>query len=402
MKRRGWWLLAAIVACIAIAAAGFVTMRPQPSEALPQGIPYSYGACHDYSPSAGADDLNHIANSVWDPMFIGADVGESVRLGDGRSLWLFGDTSRLINGEVAHAVRNTMLMAGPRCLAVVAAAGAKAAIPDRPDGVGYWPMDALTSYADGVTTIYVSAERVTGLEEMMNFTNDGPAIATFQIPDGGPPYYQGTVDLGPDDASKSNVGWGSAMAVGDDGYWYLFGTANPDQPWVFGWSVSVARVKPATIRDQSTWEYWNGSAWSPQASTAHHVIEAADGVSQTFSVFRRDDTWYAVSKLQGDYGEYLAVWTSPHPWGPWGEPVTVGRIPNRADLSIVRYMPIAHPDLASSTPNSIVVSVSRNTFDQQLLKDRPDLYRPFFIEIPVPPRHSHRFLDPLQFPGKSP
>ena len=309
-------------------------------------------------------------------------------------LWAFGDTFRSPDGRSTTAVRNSMVIAGQGCRRVVLAPDRHAVIPDRVDGVGYWPMSLVVRPVDEGSLVYVFAQRVRGREQAFTFTNLGPAVAIYAVPPGKPPELISVTDLGGDSPSRTNVGWGAAIAHGEDGYIYIFGTANPEQPLVFGWSVRVARADPAELADPRTWEYWTGSEWSTVPDASAPVIAAEGGVSQTFSVIKHGGRWYAISKRDGDLGSELAVWSAPEPWGPFSEPVSVGRIPNDDDPSILRYMPLAHPDAWQSGPQRMLVSVSRNSLDPLVLANFPRLYRPFFVDIELPPRPSDRDLDP--------
>ncbi|MFM7598366.1 MAG: hypothetical protein ACKO70_08375 [Actinomycetota bacterium] len=85
-------------------------------------------------------------------------------------------------------------------------------------------------------------------------------------------------------------GLGAAVADGRDGYLYVFGTSNPDEPMVFGWAVHVARAVPDDLTTPSACEYWTGDAWSSSPQAATEVIPAVGGVSQTFSVIERSGT----------------------------------------------------------------------------------------------------------------
>ena len=359
---------------------------------IAQESAYALGECHAFGEPVGARGYEAVAHLVDDPMFVGADVGASAHLGDGRSIWLFGDTVRDVDGR-RIVVRNSMILAGSECRALVVPPDGAAVIPDRADGIGYWPMSLVVSVAEGVSTVRVFTQRVRADGEGSAFVNLGPAIATFTIPDGGAPLFDGVSELGPDDESRSRVGWGAAASDGGDGYWYLYGTANPDDPLVFGWSVRVARTRIDDVTDPNRWEYWTGRDWSSRPGDAAEVISAVGGVSQTFSVFLDGDTWYAVSKLDGDLGTDLAFWPAEHPWGPFEAPVSVGRIPNVEEPSILRYMPLAHPEVLQASERSVVVSVSRNSADPQLLVDVPSLYRPFFVDIALPPEPSDALLD---------
>jgi hypothetical protein len=171
--------------------------------------------------------------------------------------------------------------------------------------------------------------------------------------------------------------------VADDGYAYVYGTSNPEQHLVFGFALSVARTKPETVEHPETWEYWDGHGWAADAGKARAVIAAEGGVSQTLSVFERDGRWYAVSKRDEFLGHDLVVWTSSSPTGPFSPSRPVAQIPSDLDHHVFRYMPLAHPDLLP-TPGHVVVSVSQNTDDLALLGADPVLYRPRFLEIPLP------------------
>ncbi len=395
VTRRRWFSLGVLAVLLAGGFAVFAVWRggkADSAEPLP-GIAYSLGVCHTYPEPVGAAGYNNIAASVSDPLIVGGDVAASTDIGDGRHVWMFGDTSRDLGGQLVPAARNTMLLVGNGCRAVVVAPAGGAVIPDRDDGIGYWPMSLVSSHAGGVTTLTVSAQRVRGEEKAFQFTNLGPALATFLIPDGGAPRFVSVVDIGPDSESRATVGWGAAMAV-DGEMAYIYGTSNPEEPLVFGFDVRLARVPLRSISDVAAWRYWTGTAWTDDPSFATEVIAPVGGVSQTFSVFHRGSTWYALSKRDGYLGTDLALWPASQPWGPFGDPVTVGLIPNSADdRTILRYMPLAHPELIAASPDSIIVSVSRNSEDLALLKQFPTLYRPYFIDVTIPPKASNQVLN---------
>ncbi|MGI9196663.1 MAG: hypothetical protein ACR2KE_04300 [Candidatus Nanopelagicales bacterium] len=384
-RLRSWLAgaLAILVAALIAAACALWWVRSTVGGTSIRGTPYSLGTCRPESADAGF---------TRDPLLVGADVGASARLGDGRVIWAYGDTFRRPDGVTLTAVRNSLVIEDGDCRAVVIPAGGQEAIPDRVDGVGYWPMSIAVTRERGASVVRVFAERVSGSESRLGFANLGPAMATLRIPDGGDPVFQSVADLGPDDLSRANVGWGAAVADGGDGYWYVYGTASPEAPLVFGWSVRVARARVQDLDIPAAWEYWSGSAWTSNPADAAEVIPAEGGVSQTFSVFVRDGTWFALSKRDGDLGTDLAVWSAAHPWGAFSDPVTVGRIPNEDSPSLLRYMPLAHPE--ASVDSSVLVSVCRNSLDPRRLVETPSLYRPFFVEIPLPPTSSHAPLDP--------
>ncbi len=329
-------------------------------------------------------DLNRVAGRLRSqPGFQGGDVGADAGIQGGQRVWMFGDTLRDESFGGQQFVRNSMLIDSGDCLSVVYPESKGAIVPDRGDGVGYWPMSVTSRPYPGYDLVYVGLQRVhsTG-DTAFAFESLGPAMAVFLVPKGGTPQLVDLADLGPDSADTNRPMWGAA-ATTSHGWVYLYGTANPGDDSAFGYSVRVARVRPDDIVDQDRWTYWDGSTWSTDADDAVELIQAVGGVSQTFSVFKRDGRWYALSKQDEFLGTDLDVWPAPKPWGPFGDPVVVDNLPSNAADGQLRYMPLAHPDLIHKE-GRMLVSYSRNTTDvDKVIKD-PLLYRPKFLLVDLP------------------
>ena len=189
-------------------------------------------------------------------------------------------------------------------------------------------------------------------------------------------------DLGPDDADTNRPTWGAATAI-HDGWLYLYGTARPGTEGIFGFSLHVARTRVDDVLDETAWEYWDGSAWQGSAAKAEALIAADQGVSQTLSVFERGGRWYAVSKRDEVFGNDLVIWTAPSPTGPFDGGTAVAELPSDLAKGQLRYMPLAHPDLMPDK-RTVVVSYSRNNTDVDKVEDNPFLYRPEFLQVPLP------------------
>ncbi len=332
------------------------------------------------------DDLNAWVDTVrGSDEFQGADVGADAVLQDGRRLWVFGDTLRASGHEGPRFVRNSMLVLDETCANLVLPADRGALIPDRADGVGYWPMAIASVRRTGYDLVGVTAQRVRaeGVPgDPAAFVNLGPAIAVFVVPAGGVPQLVTMSDIGPDSTDRTRPAWGAAAAV--DGDWvYLYGTAGPTEDLVFGFSLQVARVKLEDVLDEATWQYWDGAGWGSDPARAAVLIENEGGVSQTLSVFSSGGSWYAVSKRDEFLGSDLVIWTSPGPTGPFTPTAPVAEIPSDLDAGTLRYMPLAHPDLLPEA-GTIVVSYSRNDTDLADVGQNPFLYRPTFLRVPLP------------------
>lgn len=337
--------------------------------------------CQPYREPRDVADLNRQIETVSDVSgFVGGDVGASARLVDERLLMVFGDTLRRPDYARRAMVRNSMLLFGHGCAGVLQRRDRAAVIPDRADGVGYWPMSIAAVRLRGTDLVGVMVQRVEQYEgdEPLGFRNLGPAIAVFRVDPGRPPVLQRVVDLGPDDPDVSRPTWGAAATVVGE-YAYLYGTSRTSPG--FGWAVSVARVRLTDATDLRAYRYWDGTRWQADPERAAALIDQAEGVSQTFSVFRDGDTWYALSKRDDFAGSDLVLWTAPGPTGPFtpGEPLA--QIPSTGTQ--LRYMPLAHPELLPRR-GTMVVSVSRNTNQIEKIPNEPSLYRPEFLRIDLP------------------
>ncbi|WP_313406006.1 DUF4185 domain-containing protein [Aeromicrobium sp.] len=367
---------------VAVGAVGALVVAPAvPAFTTTNLDPALEVTCQPFRQPRDVGELNRQIETVSDVSgFVGGDVGASTRLVDERVLMVFGDTLRRPDYAQRAMVRNSMLVFSEGCAGVLQRRDRAAVIPDRADGVGYWPMSIAAVRLHDTDLVGVMVQRVEQFEdeEPLGFRNLGPAIAVFRVDPGQPPVLQRVVDLGPDDPDVSRPTWGAAATVVGD-HVYLYGTSRSTPG--FGWGVSVARVKLTDATDLRAFRYWDGERWQRDPERAATLIDQDEGVSQTFSVFRDGDTWYALSKRDDFAGTDLVLWTAPGPTGPFtaGEPLA--EIPSTG--SLLRYMPLAHPELLPE-PGTMVVSVSRNTTETGRIQDDPSLYRPEFLRIDLP------------------
>jgi hypothetical protein len=343
--------------------------------------------CLDVSSIHTVAELNRfVARVRGDPAFAGGDVGATVTLQDGRQMFLFGDTLRDPGFDGQRFVRNSMLLVSPTCARVVLPADHGAVIPDRDDGVGYWPMSVARVDRPGFDLVGVAAQRVRSNADagagVFAFDILGPSMAVFVVPTGGTPQLVAQRDLGPDRVDVTAPMWGAASAV--DRCWvYLYGTARPEGATSGGFSLRVARVRPEQAHLIARWRYWDGRAWRRDPGAAVELIGAAGGVSQTLSVFAQDGRWYAVSKQDEVLGRDLAIWSAPRPTGPFTLAARPVAIPSDAATGTLRYLPLAHPDLLRK-PGTVVVSYSQNNTDFSEVVGDPRIYRPRFVRVRLP------------------
>lgn len=377
-------LVATVVVCCAVTVTFISPASPGPRE--PVASLASVSDCvGDTGQVSDVDDLNRIAEIRSAAELQGGDVGASALLQDGRTVWVFGDTLRAPDAPGPRVVRNSMLVVAPECLRAVRPRADGALIPDRHDGVGYWPMSVMVAEKTGYDLVSVTAQRVHTIDatDPFGFEALGPSIATFLVPAGEVPQLVSVTDLGPDDPATTSPMWGAATAR-DGGWAYLYGSSRPGEVEpATGFALRVARAPVDSVTDQRTWTYWDGEEWAGDAAAAIEVIASPEGTSQTLSVFAQGGTWYALSKQGEVLGDEIAVWTAPSPEGPFADPVDVADLPSNAAAGELRYMPLAHPYLLPED-GTMVVSYSQNNPDVNAIIDDPLLYRPRFLRVALP------------------
>jgi hypothetical protein len=332
---------------------------------------------------ATVEQLNQFVDSAAGvPEFLGADVGVDVPLSGHRSVWLFADT--LVGTTWAKSfVRNSMLLFTPGCLQVVLPGRRGALVPNRDDGVGYWPMSGWVESGEDVDTVHVMLQRVAEAPGLgQGFVTMGPALAVFAMPRSGPPLLIRRVDLGPDDASPESPAWGAASVL-DAGWLYLYGTSTRPLEGLHGFALRVARVRPDRVEDPTEWRYWDGRSWQADPRDATALVPELGGVSQTLSVWRQEGRWYALSKQDEFLGRRIVVWTAPAAVGPFTVAAAVADLPCDAVTGELRYMPLAHPGLLPQ-PGTVVVSFSRSSTDLSDICADPTRYRPHFLRVVLP------------------
>lgn len=376
-------VLAVTVSALLLCAA-LVGVLARPDAAPLVGEPVNtLGPCTPTGPLRTVSQINRfIESAAGVDEFRGADIGIDVPLAGHRSLWLFGDT---LHGTPAgdRLVRNSMLLFTRGCVRTVRPSDGGPVVPSREDGVGYWPMSAWRSGTGPESFVYVMLQRVAAVPGGgFGFVTLGPAVAVFRLTTSGLPRLIMHRDLGPDDPATEAPEWGSASAL-HAGWLYLYGTSTRDLPGVHGFALRVARVRPLLVADRSRWQYWDGSAWGPEAADAAALIGEMGGVSQTLSVWRQDGRWYVLSKQDEFLGRQIVIWSGPSPTGPFGTPQPVADLPCDLQTGELRYMPLAHPQLLPR-PGTVLVSYSRNRANLGEVCGDPTLYRPHFLRVALP------------------
>ena len=318
------------------------------------------------------DILNRVVANADLPAWKAADIGASAELRDGRMVWVFGDTVRSADFS-PRLVANSILVSHGTCVAQLRTVDDGPVIPDAAPDVVRWPMSVVAmqpaqQYAEmGVDeVVVVMTARTRRGADVMDFRFLGTSAAVFTVRDDEAPQLVEIMEVTPDDEALDQVNWGAAATV--HGPWfYVFGTRATGQH--FGRELYVSRAAVADPADRCSLGVLGRSGWQEGFDRAAPVLPAQGGVSQTLSVDRIDGRWVAVSKRDGDLGNFVYVWTAPTPYGPW-TPRRGVAAPAGFDTGELQYAPLAHPEVPLANGN-LLVSISRNTTDSEAAAERP-------------------------------
>ena len=258
------------------------------------------------------------------PVWSGGDGAAAIPLPDGRVLWLFGDTFTgpvVANRRVppTRLVRSSALVQTGRCFQPTmggTAANVADLFPSPEPGEWYWPAHGWADASGRSVHVFVMRMRQTAGLPGWDWTTVDMRLATLSLPD----LRVQSISALPFPAGGDAPAYGSSVAVGDDGFAYVYGELS-----VPGWLLPqagqyVARV-PADL--SGGWQFWDGSEWSADPSAAAPMtFTAADlspdaGPSSSLNVVRYGSGWLGVAKrwdmLSGD----VTAWYASTPEGPW-------------------------------------------------------------------------------------
>ncbi|AWE53282.1 DUF4185 domain-containing protein [Streptomyces nigra] len=334
----------------------------------------------------------------------GGDGTHSVRLPDGRLVWLFSDTylgqvhpppnpfgeSSTWREGAAPLVRNSaVVMRDGRLESTLPAP----LFPDPAPGQWRWPVAAhVEPRSPGAPERVLRVllwVRATGPSPWIYGVPVATEVATLSLPDLRVESVVRVADQqGVPDPSR-RVLYGTTL-VEEDGWTYVFGG---DDRRAASRPVSrayLARVPRGRLGEPGAWRYWDGSGWGGPGARPRPVLGDGrrTGVGSAFSVARADGTYVLFTMAAGTAGltTVTSYWACS-PTGPWHGP---GRsftpaLPPGGGLAA--YNPQTHPGLSGD--GRLVLSYDVNWLDPadaaaQLNRDVAR-YRPRFVSLRLTP-----------------
>jgi hypothetical protein len=353
--------------------------------------PTTFRECGTIAPvdardAAGFDRLWHLERNG--PGWTGGDATISVRLGDGRVAWLFGDS--FIGGVLpdgrrspaSHMVRNAIVVQDGACLITAVGGSAQAPIalvqPIAPDE-WYWPEQAT---AEGHVLHAVMLRVVRTGPTGWDFAVTGEDVVDLDLS-------SFTVTARRPLPTDGTVLWGASILQLDDAT-YVYGIENkPIDARVF-----LARAGGPTLAGD--WEFYSGDRNGPSWSREPHDVAPLPaaptdgddpdqstpltGVSSSISVVSTPPDVMLISQAPV-FGTAVTLRRAPAPWGPFSAPEVIATAAPPSIPEAFTYGALLQPELAAGDLQ--LLSWNVNTFGDVMAD--ATIYRPRFAALAWPP-----------------
>ncbi len=325
-----------------------------------------------------------------DPTFLGADGAYSVTLGNGRVLWMFGDSFVAKNGSKsrrdAFFVRNTVAVQTGLDPAGASLqyfwrgnASAPASFVPEASPLWYWPMGGALVQGR-LVLFYVAEKPGTGA---LGFEAAGNRVMTVDDPSGPP---NGWVLVDRPFPMPKTFGLTLLAPFVDADTLYVYAIREPGDHSV---SVAKVRVVDAALGDFTKTLWWcaeRGWRDATDVGAGPAVVfpsgTATDNPTE-LSVARRPDGTYVAIHSIGFGATKLAIRTATLPQGPWSDPCPFFTPPESNAPKAFVYAGKGHAELDGADLTATYVA---NSFDDQKLLDDPSLYFPRFVRASLKPK----------------
>ncbi|MFC1228734.1 MULTISPECIES: DUF4185 domain-containing protein [Streptomyces] len=406
--RRGAGLLTGLALVLALLLGALVVLGLPDRDG---GRPDGGGACTPRTVASWAQDdaltsefARYGDDGARTDDWTGGDGTHSVRLPDGRLLWLFSDTflgsvhgppnpvgeSYAWRDTNAPMVRNSaVLMRDGRLESTLPAP----LFPDPAPDQWRWPVGARVEprspgSAEQVVRVLLWV-RTAGQSPWIYGVPTATEVATLSLPDLRLESVETVLDQREVTDPSRRVLFGTTL-VEEDGWTYVFGG---DDGRAVAREVSrayVARVPEGGLADPAAWEYWDGTAWQTRARPRPVLGDGElTGVGSAFSVVREGGTYVLFTMAAGVKGlTTVAAYWSCSPAGPWHGPAKEFG-PALPHGGTGAYNPQTHPELSGD--GRLVLSYDVNLLEPPgagaavTLSRNVSLYRPRFVTIRLGP-----------------
>lgn len=317
--------------------------------------------------------------------YMGADVGMSIPLPDGRVFWVFGDTlmgridgqKRVMSGMPRNsAAIQTGREATPDTVELLLREGDFPEFFRHPAGSKdhwLWITAGVVVQGELFLTGY-SVSSAPADHEALSFGLDEQWLVRIRDLSGDPMQWRmETHRL----AHAPHDPWFASAMIESNGQVYMGGFRSANGVA----SGLVARVQSERLLADGAdcrLEYRTADGWS--TSHAEAAVVYTPGVSESTLWQDRERGRYLLTTYNARNAEFFLN-TAPNPWGPWSAPRPIFRIPGRnTEHGAIAYTLRIHPSLPARQ-GEIVLSYVVNTLGLEPLMDDLAAYYPRFLSL---------------------
>lgn len=349
------------------------------------------GGNHQSSSTTPAGSIG-VADQQFDQLFTqngpgwtGGDSAYSVRLPDGRTVWMFSD-SYIGTVDPVTRRRASPYLQAHNCLVVqdqsnqmttihggTSQAPISYFVPPASDHWFWVGAGTVTQPAPGVAKMVMFllefAPDSSVPDPMWAFKYVGNSVATLSLPDLAIESIQ-PLNL------PTRITWG-AYLLSEDPWVYIYGVED------LGASkyAHVARATAANLVNPAAWNFWNGSGWVGDVQASMRLLD--DSISNEYSVDKVEGSYLMVTM---DTSQIFTVWkdlvtyVASSPTGPWTKRTVVYSTPQTGQGHLFVYNPKGHVEFTLNRQFLISYCINSTSLDEL---SNADSYRPRFIRVPL-------------------
>lgn len=339
---------------------------------------------------SGSKDRSTLVASAWpqanalflnDPKWIGGDGAYSVDLGNGRVLWLFGDS---FIANTAARLRSSAVMVHNSLAIQNGYDPTTATIKfywngSSPTPAGFFPAPSPTTWLWPYGGVMINGRLIIFLNENqatsggLGFLGVGWTAVAVQNPSADPSEWKVT-NL----ATKLEFGLDlGAATIVVDGFAYAFtnGLKTPGRTYVARWPVSVLGGN-SLVGPQ--W-YAGERGWVHGAQINGMPTDVANVQQSIFSINPSAKTApYVVIQTSGFGGSTVAFQTATHLTGPYSGAQTFYNPPEASQRNVLIYGGLMHSE-QTAPGYDVVATYNVNNTNFSTLVSTPSIYYPMFI-----------------------
>ncbi|MFN2501747.1 MAG: DUF4185 domain-containing protein [Pyrinomonadaceae bacterium] len=317
-----------------------------------------------------------------DRVWRGADGASSIDLGEGRVLWLFGDSiiSRDWTGtRVGSFVRNSVgVQAGYELTAPIKyywkpTKRGHEAFFSIPGKNWFWPGHG-TMIRD---RLIIFLFQLRGVNTGLGFEAFSWYAVLVSNPSDEPSKWKMKYIQGPETFGQMA---GSAAVLKDDKYLYAFGAQEPSthEVYLLRWPLD-----DAYNGELGGLEWWLNGKWAKRPSREPIPTPLFIGGTEYSVHFDASIDKYLQIQSFGFGDATIGLRMADRPEGPWSKPKTIYRPSYTGIKQPFMYSAKAHPELRT---DGLYITYNVNSFDFSHMLENLNTYFPKFIRLRIEPR----------------